>query len=248
MYGDENLDWKWFYEVKEVDRRLSYPLVAQSSVVCDVGGAKGIDAFAFAEKGAFVINLDINKQALCKGKELARECGLNSELSFIKASATHLPFKSETLDLITCFSTLDHLPDKRSVHDAIGEFSRVIRQNAHVAITVPNKVFLIGTIIMKIKDFTDKESFFEQRFTPKELFEILSKCGLTPIKFDSEFPKNVSSSILLFNFPKICKKIPGIMTLLFFGAVFFRKITKINQTRLFGARMGYLSIKCTRAA
>lgn len=234
---------KWFYEIKEVDRRISYPLVKQSSLVCDVGGAKGIDAFAFAEKGAFVIDIDINTNALKQGKEFARECGLDLRLSFIRASATDMPFKNETLDLVTCFSTLDHLPNKKTAHQALFEFSRVARRFGHVAITVPNRLFLIGTVSMKVKKLTDQNAFFEQRFTPKELFKVLSECGLKPITFDSEFPKSVAPEILFFNFPKIFRKMPGAMALLSFGAMVFRKFAKLSQARLFGARMGYLSVK-----
>jgi hypothetical protein len=243
MYHGEKFDAKWLYEIKEVDRRISYPLVKQSSLVCDVGGAKGIDAFAFVVKGAFVIDVDINTDALKQGKKFAHKCGLGSRLCFIRASATDMPFKNETLDLVTCFSTLDHLPDKKAAHKAMFEFSRIVRQFGHVAITVPNRLFLIGTVIMRVKNLTDRDAFFEQRFTPKELFRVLSRCGLNPIVFDSEFPRSVGLGILFFNFPKMCRKIPGIMTLLSFGAVFFRKFAKISQARLFGARMGYLSVK-----
>lgn len=243
MYGGEKFNLRWFYEVKDVDRRLSYSLVRRSSKICDVGGAKGIDAFAFAKKGAFVVNVDIEKSVLKEGKELAGKSKVCAKLNFIRASATNLPFKNQTFDLVTCFSTIDHLPDKRSVFKAISEFYRVVRQSGHVAVTVPNKAFIIGTIIMKLKNLTNKESFFEQRFTPKELFQILHACGLKPIAFDSEFPKSVGFGLLYYNFPKICRKIPGIMTILSFGAYFFRKISKMKQAKLFGARMGYLSEK-----
>ena len=106
LYKYRRSDADWCYRIKEVDRSLSYFLVKQSSLVCDVGGARGVDSFAFAEKGAFVISLDINGQALKFAKDSAHTCGLDKNLSFIKASATDLPLRSEILDLVTCFSIL----------------------------------------------------------------------------------------------------------------------------------------------
>ena len=242
MYGGEKSDTKWLYEIKEVDRRISYPLVKQSSLVCDVGGAKGIDAFAFAEKGAFVINLDINGYALKFANKHAHKLGLDSNLSFIKASATALPFRNEAFDLITCFSTLDHLPNKRSAYRAITEFSRVTRRQGHVAITVPNSLFFIGTVSMRIKNLTEPEAFFEQRFSPKELHDVMSECKLMPIVFDSEFPKTAAPTILIYHFPKLFRKMPGMLALIYIGARILNKISKINM-KLCGARMGYLSVK-----
>src|SRR3990170_3415522 len=61
--------------VKAVDRSLSYFVVNPFSVVCDVGGAEGIDAFSFAAEGAFCICLDINKAAVRYGKMLSKKRG-----------------------------------------------------------------------------------------------------------------------------------------------------------------------------
>jgi len=239
----QGFDGKWFYQVKEVDRRLSYPIVQESSVICDVGGAQGIDSFAFAEKGAFVINLDTNGHGLKFSNKKAHELGLDSNLNFIKASATALPFKDEAFDLITCFSVLDHLPNKRSAYAAIIEFSRVVQKRGHVAITLPNYLFLIGTVSMKVKSLTDPKAFFEQRFSPKELFYAMYNCKLLPIVLDSEFPKTADPEILVTHFPKLFKKMPGAMALLSVGATLLDKFSKLNITKLLGARMGYLAIK-----
>ncbi len=239
----KGFDVKWFYEVKEVDRRLSYSLVRESSLVCDVGGAKGVDSFAFAEKGAFVINLDINGHALKFSNKHAHELGLDSNLSFIKASATALPFRDETFELITCFSMLDHLPNKRSAYNAIIEFSRVARRQCHVAITVPNYLFFIGTVSMRVKNLTEPEAFFEQRFSPKELFYAMSKCRLMPIVFDSEVPKTAAPGILVSHFPRLFRKMPGMMVLLSIGVRILDKLSKLNMAKLLGARMGYLAVK-----
>jgi hypothetical protein len=212
-------------------------------MVLDVGGANGVDSFVFAEKGAFVTDLDINAYALKKGNKHAQEIGLDSHLNFVLASATAMPFRTQVFDLITCFSTLDHLPNKSSACTAMNEFSRVTRTKGHVAVTVPNTLFFVGTASMRIKNLTEPEAFFEQRFSPKELFHTMSEFGLMPVVFDSEFPTIASPAILVFHFPSIFRRMRGMMSLLHIGTIIFRKVSKIRLTKLFGARMGYLSIK-----
>lgn len=231
----------WYYDIKEVDRKLSYFLVRQSSLVCDVGGCLGYDVLEFVKQGAFVIDVDINKSVLKYAKKQAQKFKKNAGLNLINASATKLPFRNETLDLVTCFSVLDHLPDKDSVYQAICEFSRVVRESGHVAVTVPNKLFLMGTVSMKLKNLTQPDAFFEQRFTPKELKRILTLSGLTPIMFESKYPTSIGRGILEEHFPRVIKKLPKIMVLLFIGAKLLGCTS--NSLRLFGARMGYLCKK-----
>jgi hypothetical protein len=71
----------------------------------------------------------------------------------------------------------------------------------------------------------------------------MSECKLTPIVFDAEFPKTATPTILIYHFPKLFRKMPGMMALLYLGARILDKISQINMTKLFGARMGYLSVK-----
>ena len=233
---------KYEYDVKAVDRRLSYSLVKPSFVVCDVGGAKGVDSFPFAKFCALTIDVDIDGFALKNAKEYAKKLGLNSKICFIKASATELPLKSESLDMITCFSVLDHLPNKPSAYKAIGEFSRAIRRFCYVVITVPNKLFLIGTVAMKANSLTNPNLFFEQRFTPKELWKVLTSSKLEPLVFDSEYPISVGSGIL-DHFPRLFKKMPRFMDFLVVMSKIFRWLKPVSCVKLFGARTGYLSQK-----
>jgi hypothetical protein len=64
-----------------------------------------------------------------------------------------------------------------------------------------------------------------------------------PIVVDSEFPKTAAPEILIFHFPKIFRKMPGMMALLSFGMRIFDIVSKIHIAKLFGARMGYLSVR-----
>jgi SAM-dependent methyltransferase len=233
------------YEVKEVDRRLSYSFASPSSIICDVGGETGVDAFPLAMLGALCICLDINKTQVRFGKILSKRNGIDTKLEFIVASATNMPFRDFTFDLVTCFSVLDHLPKKDHVCLAVSEFSRVVKNLGYVAITVPNKLFIIGTIIMRMKQLLDSDAFFEQRFTPQEMERIIVLSGLTPLALDSKYPTKVGVHILEHNFPRIVSEIPqSIYKPVFLVAErMFRKLEKRTWLRLFGARFGYLSQK-----
>lgn len=159
---------KDLYNAKKVDRDLSYPFIEDFFIVCDVGGASGVDTFPIAKLASFTIDLDVDLSSLKIGKNHADEIGISRKIFFIGASASDLPFRSNILNMITCFSVLDHLPGKKSAQRAISEFSRVIRFKGYITITVPNKLFLFGTLLMRIKKYTDEDAYFEQRFTPKE--------------------------------------------------------------------------------
>lgn len=233
------------HEVKEVDRKLSYFLVTPSSIICDVGGASGVDAFPLAMLGFLCVSLDINKNAAKLGKILSKRRSLNNKLEFVIASATNLPFRSCSLDLITCFSVLDHLPNKDDVCLAVREFARVVKDSGYVAITVPNRLFFIGTISMKLKQLLDSDASFEQRFTPQELRKIIIMSGLTPLSFHSKYPTKIGATVLERNLPRIVGKVPQsiIKSVFLMAESMFRKLEKRPWLRLSGARFGYLSQK-----
>jgi len=238
------------YSIKEVDRRLCYSIIEPHFFVCDVGGAAGIDVLPMTRLVKQSILIDIDKNALKTGKAMATKSKIRPKMAFIKASATDLPFKKGVLDLITCFSVLDHLSTKETAFKAMCEFSRVARNRGYIAITVPNKLFLLGTIIMKIKYTIQVGDFWEQRFTPKELERLLLRSGFCPLIFDSKYPTKVGRHVLRHNFPKATEKIPGIYILLSFAGKIFGILEQYSCLKIFGARMGFLGTRldsaCTR--
>lgn len=239
------------YEVKEVDRKLSYFLVEPSSIICDVGGESGIDAFPLAMRASLCVCLDTNRNAVRLGKLLSkRSIVLKAKVEFVIASATNLPFRNGSLDLVTCFSVLDHLPTKDDVCLALNEFSRAVKDFGYVAITFPNKLFVIGTISMKMKSLLDADAFFEQRFTPWEMRKIVILSGLTPIAFHSKYPTKIGATVLKHNLPSIVSKIPKSLTIPVFviAESLFRRVERRSRLRLYGARFGYLSQKIPKGS
>lgn len=238
-----------YYAVKVVDRRLSRPLIKPSFIVCDVGGGWGIDALPFARLSSFSILLEINRSQLKRGKILATMLGLESRTAFIRGSATDLPFKNEVFDLVSSFSVLDHIPGKDSHHKAIKEMSRATRNFGYVVVTVPNKLFVIGTVTRKIIQLMGNP-FLEKHFTPREIRETMISAGLTPLFFDAKYPTKIGDLILNFHLPNFVMKIPDVLLLPFVH--FCEKVFGWleGSFKMLGARMGYACQKrgCARDA
>jgi ubiquinone/menaquinone biosynthesis C-methylase UbiE len=236
-----------YYEVKEVDRRLSYFVVRSNSIICDVGSASGIDAFPLAMAGALCVALDTDRRMLEHGKSLAkRSKGLKAKLAFIVASATNLPIRTCSIDLVTCFSVLDHIPDFKQVQSSISEFHRVIKDSGRVSITFPNKLFIIGNAMMKMKQIVDwNGKFFERRFTPKQMRKMIIKSGLTLTTMASKYPTKASDNFLTSNMPLILSKFPRHLLAASFlvAEQVLQETERRGWFRICGARFGYLCQK-----
>jgi len=71
---------------------------------------------------------------------------------FLVASASKLPFKDESFDIVLCTEVIEHVDDQSQ---AIEEMFRVIKEGGILVITSPNRFF-------------------------KPLFDLLSKIGVRP--------------------------------------------------------------------
>jgi len=236
---------KDYYNVKAVDRKLASVCIKDSHVFCDVGGGWGVDALYFASFALFGVCLDINFEELRKGVETSDKVGLHDKIDYVRATATYLPFCSDSFDVVTSFSVIDHLGSKKDAFMALKEFSRIAKPRGYIVVTVPNKLFIPGTALMKIKALIQPWSFFEQRFTPKELMKYFHACGLTVFKYDSKQPTNIGTTVLRHNLPIIAQRLPACL-----AASLFRVAERILglaegplRLTLLGARFGVASQK-----
>src|SRR3972149_4010751 len=83
--------------------------------------------------------------------EFLKRIGLNGK-KFLVASASKLPFKDESFDIVLCTEVIEHVDDQSQ---AIEEMFRVIKEGGILVITSPNRFF-------------------------KPLFDLLSKIGVRP--------------------------------------------------------------------
>lgn len=170
---------------------------------------------------------------------------MHHKIDFVRASATNIPFKNSIFDMVTSFSVIDHLPTKKNAFQAIKESYRITKPHGYVILTFPNKLFFIGTILMKIKQMVQPETFFEQRFTPKEVCKVFESYGLSVLRYDSKYPTEIGNAVLEYNLPKIFQKIPKnlLKPSLLLTEKFFRFIEISFPLKLLGARFGCLGQK-----
>jgi SAM-dependent methyltransferase len=229
-----------YREAKGVDRRLVKSCKVSRGMFCDVGGGSGVDSLTLAYEGLPGICLDINLKLIKIVKQRSERLGLKGEIEFVTASATFLPFRTGCFELVTSFSVVDHLPDKKAAAEAIKEFSRVTARHGYVVVTIPNKLFLLGTLMMRLQN-----SFFEQRFTPKELEGYFESAGLSVFNRDSQYPTKAGPTILNYNLPSVAKRVPeqSLTIMLSVASRIFNFVQSRLPFWLFGARFGVAAKK-----
>jgi ubiquinone/menaquinone biosynthesis C-methylase UbiE len=104
-----------------------------SGRVCDLGCGPGQIARYLWERGVNVFGLDLSARML----EEARR--LNPEIPFVQGSMLALAMGPETLDGITAFYSIIHIP-RQQVVTALGEMRRVLKPGGCLLIT-----FHLGT-------------------------------------------------------------------------------------------------------
>jgi len=93
----------------------------------DVGAARAINAHIFGEGFEEIYCLDINFDQ--------RQ---DSRISFITGDAQMLPLRESTIDLLSMFSTIEHLSIPQQ---ALNEATRVLQPHGELIIQVPNLFF-----------------------------------------------------------------------------------------------------------
>ncbi len=116
----------------------------------DVGTGIGRIALTLARLGADVTAVDISGGMLEHLKKCARNEKLEKRISIIQSSSAELPIKEETIDIVTCFGLLEHLPDDVR-HKTMLEAFRVMKPKGKIFAVVNNAdcVFLEKNYPMK---------------------------------------------------------------------------------------------------
>ncbi len=155
----------------------------------DIGCSDGL--FLHIIKKQFnlkLIGIDRNKDAI----ELALK--LNSNITFKKANAETLPFENDSFDFVTCFETLEHIPNREH---AMNEIVRVLKPNGMIIISIPIETGLTGFIkrfARSILKTEDSHRGFDEK-NVKNYFNNLCKCDLEIYKT----PFNIGEIIVIKN-------------------------------------------------
>ncbi len=83
-----------------------------------------------------VVCTDLNKQGLKNHQEKSKK--LRKQTAYVVADAQHLPFKNESVDGVSAFSLIEHLPKQI---EFIGEVRRILVDDSLFILQFPNRQF-----------------------------------------------------------------------------------------------------------
>lgn len=159
---------RFFYQSRfnEVMRALD---PRKGEKILDLGCGIGYYTREIIKKGSKVTSVEYSEQYLKQAKNLNKK---NNSL-FIVASATNLPFKSDSFDKVLFTEVIEHIPEYEK---AIKEVRRVLKNEGVAVVTTPFKYSPMN-IGYYLKRFIRKYGFNEHvhEFTRGELEKLLSK-------------------------------------------------------------------------
>jgi len=107
---------------------------AFEALVLDIGCGVGYGTAELARRARFAIGIDSAPQAIVH----ARSAYALQNTNFIPASATALPFRDESFELVTAFEVIEHLTDW---HVLLSEARRVLHSDGVFLVSTPNKEY-----------------------------------------------------------------------------------------------------------
>ncbi len=166
MYQVEDRHW-WYVGMQKITTTqiaALYPGRTDLHIL-DAGCGTGAVMDYLAPFGC-VTGFDFMAEALhfCQARDLSR---------LARASVTHVPFASDTFDLVTSFDVLCH----RSIgdyHDALREFGRVLRPGGRLFLRLPAYNWLRG--------HHDQVVHTVRRFAAADIQQALAVTGFTAVR------------------------------------------------------------------
>ena len=145
----------------------------------DAGCGEGRHCFGALERGARVIGLDMDREALRFPapvlRKRARERG--STAVMIHGDAFRLPFRDATFDKVICAEVMEHVHDYRG---AARELARVTRARGLVAVTIPTATS--EYLYLRLgDDYFESPGGHIRIFKPRELARGLQEAGLDTV-------------------------------------------------------------------
>jgi 2-polyprenyl-6-hydroxyphenyl methylase / 3-demethylubiquinone-9 3-methyltransferase len=104
--------------------------------VLDVGCGGGYACEYLAQRKAVVFGTDILAESLQEAGKHALQSNL--EIEYRLCTSEQLPFSNQTMDVVTCFDVLEHVPDKGQM---LSEINRVLKPDGWLFFDTVNKTF-----------------------------------------------------------------------------------------------------------
>lgn len=138
---DFDKDWAKFQRGLQQEARL-VDLVGRQidwrgARVLVIGSYIGLEAIAYAQRGARVVGIDLDEQALNLSRKLAHQQGVELELHV--GDATAAPFADASFDYVSCSQVLEHLPADRQPR-MLAEIWRLCKPGGLFWLDTPNQL------------------------------------------------------------------------------------------------------------
>lgn len=183
--------------------RQGVPL--RDAVVADVGAGGGYVSEGLRARGAHVVALDIARRALLAGQQAVKE------VAFVEASATRLPLRDESVDVVVNTDVLVHLPNGRSgrADDDVDlqracfqEMARVLRPGGVLYFSTINASWMARFILITLGEdllrFVHKGTHEPQTFiSPSQLREMCQEVGLRLWHYEGVGPVGLNRRLRL---------------------------------------------------
>jgi len=156
----EDTHW-WFRGRREIFTRLLAPFEHRALSILDIGFGTGA-MLTFLQRYGHVTGMDMSVDAI-------RFARTRCDAPMLLGDITALPVETASIDLVTAFDIVEHVPDDRA---AFAELARVCRPGGHMLATVPAFQFLWGN--------QDVVSHHQRRYTLGELEKHVRAAGFVP--------------------------------------------------------------------
>ena len=147
-------------------RRLQFArkYIKPGDSVLDIGCGDGFLTNALSELGKRIVGIDTS----VTGVSLAQSRVDNASVELAVGSASDLPFKENTFDVVTLFEVIEHISTGQA-ENAIGEINRVLREKGKLILTTPNSHNLLNRILHR--RLTSQKH--EKEYSQTELLQLL---------------------------------------------------------------------------
>ncbi len=151
--------------------------IREGHLLLDAGCGEGRHCFGALERGARVVGLDLDFEAMRLAHRRLRSRGeeLESTGTMLQGNTFGLPFADATFDRVICSEVMEHVHDYGA---AVAELARVTKPGGRIAVTIPTATS--EHLYLRLgDDYFESPGGHIRIFKPRDLAKALGRAGLT---------------------------------------------------------------------